>query len=599
MRIPSASASTRSELQERVRGRRRRATARRSRHGRRPRSRARRTTSWRAKSAASSNAPGALSPALSHVAAECPPTAQKRAGPRAGDLERAVAAHRDPADRDPVRVGAEALHRRRDDLVEHVARPVAAAAAVPVGGDAAAGEHDHGRARALRGQRRPKAALAFDSWPSRRGRAGTRAAAGPPRRRAGAPPPAAACGGRSASARRSGAARRRRRRRARGRARPRRRRRRRPRRRRARSASRGSIPASVRRCDARRSGSRSPAGWSPAGIALDAVGLPSSYLFAALLLGLAIALARPDRVALAPLAFRAAQAVAGVSLGAYLQSEALQRGRRLARCRCCSSRAATLGLSLAAGAVLARTTPLDPPTAALGMIAGGASGIVGMSGELGADDRLVAFMQYLRVLVVVLLTPIGIAVLFGGAARRRRRAPPPSAGLLGARWDWAADGRARARRRVRRAAAARHGGRAARPDDPHRRARARRPLEGFAVPDLLGQTAFALIGLQVGLRFTPDDRPAARPPDRPGAARDRRPAGRPLRARRRCSTPRPPRRCSTPTSPPRPAASTRCSRSPSARARTRPSSSPCRACASSRWCCSRRSRCAGCFERGG
>jgi len=29
------------------------------------------------------------------------------------------------------------------------------------------------------------------------------------------------------------------------------------------------------------------------------------------------------------------------------------------------------------------------------------------------------------------------------------------------------------------------------------------PLDGFAVPDLFGQTAFALIGLQVGLRFTP------------------------------------------------------------------------------------------------
>ena len=55
------------------------------------------------------------------------------------------------------------------------------------------------------------------------------------------------------------------------------------------------------------------------GLALDAVGLPSSYLFAALLLGLAIALSRPDRVALPPLAFRASQAVAGVSLGAYLQ----------------------------------------------------------------------------------------------------------------------------------------------------------------------------------------------------------------------------------------------------------------------------------------
>ena len=60
------------------------------------------------------------------------------------------------------------------------------------------------------------------------------------------------------------------------------------------------------------------------GIALDASGLPSAYLFAALLLGLAIALARPDRVGLDPRAFRAAQAVAGVSLGAYLQTEALR-----------------------------------------------------------------------------------------------------------------------------------------------------------------------------------------------------------------------------------------------------------------------------------
>ena len=57
------------------------------------------------------------------------------------------------------------------------------------------------------------------------------------------------------------------------------------------------------------------------GLALDAVGLPS---FAALLLGLAIALARPDRVALPPVAFRAAQAVAGVTLGAYLQADALE-----------------------------------------------------------------------------------------------------------------------------------------------------------------------------------------------------------------------------------------------------------------------------------
>ena len=122
------------------------------------------------------------------------------------------------------------------------------------------------------------------------------------------------------------------------------------------------------------------------GLALDAGGLPSSYLFAALLLGLAIALARPDRVALPPVAFRGAQAVAGVSLGAYLQEDAL-RAVADSVVPVLAVSAATLGLSLAAGAILTRTTPLDPPTALLGMIAGGASGIVGMSAEIGGDDR--------------------------------------------------------------------------------------------------------------------------------------------------------------------------------------------------------------------
>ena len=95
------------------------------------------------------------------------------------------------------------------------------------------------------------------------------------------------------------------------------------------------------------------------GLALDAVGLPSSYLFAALLLGLAIALSRPDRVALPPLAFRASQAIAGVTLGAYLQAEALKAvAGSLAPVLLVS--AGTLGLSLAAGAVLARTTRARP-----------------------------------------------------------------------------------------------------------------------------------------------------------------------------------------------------------------------------------------------
>src|SRR4029079_19567861 len=84
---------------------------------------------------------------------------------------------------------------------------------------------------------------------------------------------------------------------------------------------------------------------------------------------------------------------------------------------------------------LPRATALDAPTASLGLIAGGASGIVGMSGELGADDRLVAFMQYLCVLVVFVLTPVGIALFFPGDHGAAAVALPDS-GTLGEWWQW-------------------------------------------------------------------------------------------------------------------------------------------------------------------
>jgi membrane AbrB-like protein len=61
----------------------------------------------------------------------------------------------------------------------------------------------------------------------------------------------------------------------------------------------------------------------------------------------------------------------------------------------------TLLLSLAAGLLLARVAHLDGKTAALGVLPGAASGMLAMSGPLGADPRLVAVMQYTRVVVVV------------------------------------------------------------------------------------------------------------------------------------------------------------------------------------------------------
>src|SRR4051794_41975451 len=103
--------------------------------------------------------------------------------------------------------------------------------------------------------------------------------------------------------------------------------------------------------------------------------------------------------------FRVAQAVTGVSLGVYVQSSSLNAVAG-AWLPVAAVSAGTLVLSLLCGWALVRTIGLDPPTAALGMVAGGASGVVGMGGELGADDRPVAGMQYPRGLLGVGLTPI-------------------------------------------------------------------------------------------------------------------------------------------------------------------------------------------------
>ena len=235
-----------------------------------------------------------------------------------------------------------------------------------------------------------------------------------------------------------------------------------------------------------------------AGWALGALGLPSSYLFGALLAGIATALLAPDRLAVPPVGFTAAQAVAGVVAGTLLDSSSLDAiaGAWLPLALVT---AATLAISLAAGALLARVTSLDPATTALGMVAGGAAGIVSMARELGADDRLVAFMQYLRVLVIVLLTPVLVAVAFGGAAGGGGAAADAA---LGDARGWLLTAGAAA---VGAAAGRRTGVPGATLLGPMAIAALLAlalPGGDFDVPPLLRDVAFALIGLEVGLRFT-------------------------------------------------------------------------------------------------
>jgi membrane AbrB-like protein len=162
---------------------------------------------------------------------------------------------------------------------------------------------------------------------------------------------------------------------------------------------------------------------------------------------------------------------------------------------------ATLAVTIAAGLLLARIAGLDRPTASLGMVAGGASGIVAMADELGGDDRLVAFMQYLRVLVVTLLTPLLVPLAFGVHAHGGGAGEGPVLGsvdgwllTIGAGLAGVAIGP-----RVRLPAPALLG-----------------PLILTAVLTLTGVTGdvqvpalarevgFSLIGLQIGLGFEPD-----------------------------------------------------------------------------------------------
>src|SRR3954447_17465735 len=233
------------------------------------------------------------------------------------------------------------------------------------------------------------------------------------------------------------------------------------------------------------------------GFALDRVGLPSSYLFAALLVGLVAALTLNRHIGIPAFVFRASQAVVGVALGSQVRSSSLSSLAHSWLPVAVVS-IGTLVISLLAGKLLARVTFVDEPTGALGMVAGGASGIVAMADELGADDRLVAFMQYLRVLVVVVLTPLLIPIFFpghhGGALPGQSTLGDVKGwlltiGIAAAGWFVAA--------RVRLTA-----GTLLAPMVLAAAVVLAVPNGEFNVPTLLQQIAFAGIGLQVGLRFT-------------------------------------------------------------------------------------------------
>jgi membrane AbrB-like protein len=83
----------------------------------------------------------------------------------------------------------------------------------------------------------------------------------------------------------------------------------------------------------------------------------------------------------------------------------------------------TLVICIVGGTLLGMHRGISPLTGALSLVAGGSSGVVSVARELGADDRVVAAIQYLRVALITAAMPFVVAVIYGGTGA----SAPPSA----------------------------------------------------------------------------------------------------------------------------------------------------------------------------
>lgn len=227
----------------------------------------------------------------------------------------------------------------------------------------------------------------------------------------------------------------------------------------------------------------------------ELVGLTSGVLIGALAGALFFTLLLKQRLPLPEPLYVLGQAVLGASIGASIDLDTL---------RALSSdwswvllvSIATIVVSVALGLLLCLRGEISRETAIFASVAGGAAGLTAMSRDLGADDRVVTVLQYLRIVVIVASLPLIVEFAFrpsgpGGIARASAGEIVPALAfttvsivvgvVLG--------------RLVRLPAAAVFG--------PLIIAAAVHPLFGaVGVPALVEQTGYLLIGLAIGLRFT-------------------------------------------------------------------------------------------------
>lgn len=144
---------------------------------------------------------------------------------------------------------------------------------------------------------------------------------------------------------------------------------------------------------------------------LTLLGVPSAALFAALIVGIALALPAWAPARVPRLAGVAGQGVLGVYIGTMVQQDAAGAlGEEWPIVAAIA--VATLILSVICGALLGLHRGVTPLTGSLALTAGGAAGLVAIARDLGGDDRVVSVVQYLRVALVTASMPVVVAVIY-------------------------------------------------------------------------------------------------------------------------------------------------------------------------------------------
>ena len=157
----------------------------------------------------------------------------------------------------------------------------------------------------------------------------------------------------------------------------------------------------------------------------------------------------------------------------------------------------TLAVSMAAGLLMGLHPGVTPLTGMLALTAGGASGLVAVSRELGGDDRVVAVVQYLRVGIVTATMPL-IAALGFGATTGGTADGSASDGWSGLGFLVVCSVVGLGLARLARVPA----GALLGPMALAIALTASGLWPGAAPPDLVVELAYAVIGWQAGLRFT-------------------------------------------------------------------------------------------------